>query len=92
MAKIPSAFKTAPIPAAPAPAAAQTAANPKIQPAAVQAVEAKTATRKIKVIPPYGYPIHVYKQGIFVFPGVPTEVEVDRWIETQIECGVLKEV
>lgn len=47
--------------------------------------------RRIRVTPPYGYPIHIAGQGILVRPGTVTEVEEDAWVRAQLRAGIFRE-
>ena len=58
-------------------------------PLAPQPPEITAAPRRIKVIPPYGYPIAIPGQNLIVFPNQPAEVVVDPWVQVQLEAGVL---
>jgi len=47
--------------------------------------------RRLRVTPPYGYPIHIAGQGIVVRPGTVTEVEEDAWVRAQLRAGIFRE-
>ena len=88
---------------APAPAAAAT--PPPTEPPATEPPAAnppedkpKAETKKaedkgaIYVRPVNPYKLHCHSQNIIIFPDQPTKVQLDAWIEHQIEAGTLEKV
>ena len=45
----------------------------------------------IRVRPKHPYPIFIHRQNTSAYPGIWTLVRRDRWIDTQLEAGILEQ-
>jgi outer membrane biosynthesis protein TonB len=76
---------------APEPVQAKAPEPKKVDPTGPVTAPAKKQEDVTRVRPKGAYGIYVHRQKTTAYPGIWTLVRRDRWIETQLEAGILEE-